>query len=502
MQISPSAPVEERNHRRALAAILALAAALPTIFFLGPRTGDDYRTIESAVQIRAGTYSPGDMPQTMRFGLLLPLALLQAVFGVNAFSSALPGVISAVLHAWSVWSVGRLLVSPAAGLAAAALLVLLPLSTTYSSTLYPDLPTAALGAAAFALLLGESKNERPRLGPILGAGALLGWAYLVKQTVVFLLLFLACWIARARLWRLAWAALPFALLFAAESLAFALLSGDPMRRSLQGNAFLAEHLLEYGGWRSGRPLLGLFTPFLESLFNPRNAGFIWFSGLAWPALAAFCAFRKLPWARFLGLLALAHLLLATLWPIRLHPYVPALVRAARHLSGMLLPLSVLAGAGWVALRGRLRVAAGCSFVVLSLASTALLWADYASRDAGLRAAINFVKVRVPSSVHAVDSFGNPSALARYRFGYAPSPVVQGYTQEDLPQLRSTWVIVEDVARIGSRAGLPRLDGRDLAIPPDWQEAWAGNFPIDTGPRRFLLGEGPATTNRVRIFRVP
>lgn len=489
---------EGRRHRIALGSILAAAFVLPCVFFLGPRSIDGFLTVEWAARLVSGTYAPGEWPQSQRFGYLLPVAFLQSILGVNGASSALPGMLASLLHVLAAYGIGRLLVSPAAGLAAAGILTVLPFSTIHATQVFPDLPVAALGAAALALLLREDRRAPPRIGPILAAGALLGWAYLVKQTVVFLLVFLAGWILRGRRWRLAWVAAPVALAVAAEAVAFAVLTGDPLHRNRAGNAFVAQMILDIGAWRPGVRVSTMLWAFPSLLLNPFDHGFPWFLGLAWPAATAFAFFRKEPWARFLGALAAAHFLLATVWPLRLQPYLPALVRDARHLAGMLIPMAVLAGAGWVRLGPRLRIAAAGAVALLGLAGTIFTWSYLSAEDEGLRAAARVLGDRRALRIRATDVHGNRAELLRYRLGYDPAFDVRSYVQEELPELQGEWIVVDDRAPIASREGGARVEGRRLPIPAGWTEEWSGEFRERGDVRRLRKGD----PYRVRIFRAP
>jgi hypothetical protein len=129
----------------------------------------------------------------LRVGLVVPVRMLQEVFGLSEASWYGVPLISLVVLVLATYAVGRMLFGRTVGFAAAALIVLNPYILQWSSQIFPDIPSAALFTAAVALVLRVARRRRGGQALevddhlwLVGAGLLLGWAYLVREFVVVL----------------------------------------------------------------------------------------------------------------------------------------------------------------------------------------------------------------------------------------------------------------------------------------------------------------------------
>lgn len=177
---------------------------------------------------------------SLRVGLLLPVRLLQTLLGYSrAAYYALPLAAGGLLVLSTYW-LGRLLFVPAVGVAAALLLLFSHAFLNSSSILLPDHTGAALLTAAVALLVFTASRPEAagwsarRHTLLVLAGLLLGWAYLVREYVVFVFPVVAAvfWCYRLPWRKLAWVAAPAAAVFAGEVVLNLVVHGSPLERLL------------------------------------------------------------------------------------------------------------------------------------------------------------------------------------------------------------------------------------------------------------------------------
>jgi len=479
-----------------LGGILLAAAILPCLLFLGPRTVDHFLLTEAAHGISHGYYRPSPWPQSFRFGIILPLAALQGIFGVRPAAAAILTIAASVLHVFATYALARTLFSATAGLVAAAIVTLLPIETIHATLLYPDLLQAALGTLGLTVLVCESRRDPPRSFAILGSGLLFAGSYLVKQTVVIPLLFVGGWIVWERAWRLLLVSIPVAVAVAAESLAIAGVTGNPFYRHTVSNQFLAD--MNQATFASTGPV-GILLRFPSLLWNPMDRGMPALAGLAFPFVAAAFHLRKQPGVRFLLAAFVLELVLLTLWPARLRPFVPALVPDERHLFMLLAPMAAITSEGFLRLGGAPRARLGICFGAACLSITAFIHLYMVRADAGAREAFAELKRQGAASIRAIDIYGNDPALYRYLAGYDPAPKIEPYEIPDLVNLKDTWVVVDGRAAIFRPSPPGRVSGMALfaQVPSRWELVWSRSFPEPWDPRR-----GPPRSYEVRVFRVP
>ena len=480
----------DRRHRLLLAGIVGLTILLPLCFFLGPRTIDHFLTTGYAWQMLHHEFHPTSWPQSTRFGLLLPMALLQWTFGVGPASAAALTIAFSAVHVLAVYLLTRALFSPDAALVAAAISALLPLETLQATLLYPDLPAAALATAGLAILIAEVRQERPRLRFLILAGSFFAGSYLIKQTVVFHLLFVGGWVALRKHWSVWPAAIPIVFTIAVETTCLAAMTGDPAFRQTHVNRFVADK--NYDEYFHSMGVADLSTRFLSELFNPLDRAFPYLIGIAGIYGALSWRSRAEPPVRFLFVLWLILLVLTTFWPVRWSPFVPALVTDGRHLVPMIAPMAAVVGAAFVRLPDRQRLALGIAFTAACLLATALTHQYLAKEDAGDRVAYGVLKAKGATRIRATDIHGNGPELLKFLSGYDPRIDIRAYRPEDLQQMKAEWIVVNDRTPLS----------RELRIPASWDCVWKQHFPVRWDPRSLVTGAPREPDYEVRIYRAP
>jgi hypothetical protein len=173
---------------------------------------------------------------SLRIGLLVPVRAFQALFGYSeAAYYAVPFLAGVALVLGTYW-LGSRLFSPTVGIGAAVLIVLNGIFLDIGTVLFPDALGAALLVAALSVVVLVAERELPwgrREHTLLaGAGLLLGWAYLVREFIVFAFpaVVLVFWAYR-RPWKpFVWVAAAALTVFAGELVLNAIVHGDPFVR--------------------------------------------------------------------------------------------------------------------------------------------------------------------------------------------------------------------------------------------------------------------------------
>lgn len=167
---------------------------------------------------------------SLRIGLLLPVKLVHLLFGRSEVTYyAVPLLAGAAVVA-STYVIGRHLFGRVVGLASVAVLLSSNWYLSYSSALLPDHVAAALVTAAIAVAVAPSSDRRSKV-TLVAIGLLFGWAYLVREFILLLIVPLGLIVWRRWSRRgLALAALPVAGLLIGELVANALVHGNPFAR--------------------------------------------------------------------------------------------------------------------------------------------------------------------------------------------------------------------------------------------------------------------------------
>jgi 4-amino-4-deoxy-L-arabinose transferase-like glycosyltransferase len=222
---SPAAPAAAAATTRArpiawLAApvgLVVLHVVLQLLVRPFPRWFDALRVADDA---RAFPDGPGPFPfssgaatqHALRIGSIVPERLFQEIFGFGQVAFyAFPFLMGIVL-VLATYALGRMLFGRHAAVLAALIVVLQPIlvRTTNNNTswqLLPDVPAAALFVTGLALVVAAGRRMAAGAGGraapwlLVAAGACFGWAYLVRELVVFLFPVI---LVALLLWRVPW----------------------------------------------------------------------------------------------------------------------------------------------------------------------------------------------------------------------------------------------------------------------------------------------------------
>jgi 4-amino-4-deoxy-L-arabinose transferase-like glycosyltransferase len=177
----------------------------------------------------------GPFHQTLRIGLVLPVSALIGLTGYSELAYYGVGYLSVAVLVVAVFVLGRVLFGRAVGVGAALLMIANPHVLEHGSQLLPDLPATALVTVAVGAMIMAAQPTRTRRTRdllLLAAGALLGWAYLVRELIGVVLpaapvLLVVLGLRRRALLRVA---VPAATMVGVELAWGALFHGDPFAR--------------------------------------------------------------------------------------------------------------------------------------------------------------------------------------------------------------------------------------------------------------------------------
>lgn len=220
----------ERRAPLVLLAILIIAAVIRLGVFSGITGGDDLIYSYYIQQCASGTDAVGSNHWSLRMGYILPACGVVKLFGFNDATLAAVPLMCSLAGILLIYALGNCLVNQKVGLLAASLLAFYPLDVIYSTSPFLDVPLAfAMGLAGFAFLQGDKNRS---VWWQLAAGLLAGWAYLIKATGLYFLLFPFCFaIYQRRVKReYIWLVVGLAAVFAGESAYYAANTGDPLYR--------------------------------------------------------------------------------------------------------------------------------------------------------------------------------------------------------------------------------------------------------------------------------
>jgi 4-amino-4-deoxy-L-arabinose transferase-like glycosyltransferase len=180
--------------------IIALAALVRVLSFRGYTTYDAAEYTRLAHMLINGQFKVGMLwffrVFPVRLGLFAPVALAFRVGGVNEVTLTAYQFLLSMLSVLLAYFAARAMFGTSAGLAAACLMALLPIDARHASQLLPDLPAAFWMNAGVLLVFAGSRQEAVSRKGALGvlAGLALFASWLCKETVLFLLPFVAAYL--------------------------------------------------------------------------------------------------------------------------------------------------------------------------------------------------------------------------------------------------------------------------------------------------------------------
>lgn len=231
--LGAGARLYHRLSPRAWLAIIVLFGAVVRLCMASYMWGTDDLNYADLARIEAGTLFEGPPEgfehnhHSLRKGLVVPVALLYRLFGINDLTTgAVPFLCSLGLIVLA-HRFGRLLASEAVGLMSAALMACFPLSIIFASVLWPTEPQAFMVSWAMYLFFEAEQRRQdgapPGHGRWLAIGLILGLAYLIHITSLFVALFFLAYLAvywRRFTWRWGWVAAGVILILLLEAVAY------------------------------------------------------------------------------------------------------------------------------------------------------------------------------------------------------------------------------------------------------------------------------------------
>jgi hypothetical protein len=365
-----------------LVVLLLLALAVRLWLMPGIYVSDDLYYRIHAHDLLRGDFVPEGHFRA-RVGFIVPLAISEALFGVNDLAGVLFPMACGLLQVAAVYWIGCMLATRTAGLIAGLVAAMVPNSIFWGGLAWTDVPASAFMAVGAAFFIRACLAPEDRWAPA-AAGLALGMAYLQRESSILLWFFFAVGVLMRRisLKRCAAVAGGFAAVVAAEMLYFTIARGDPLGRfhAATGASYSPEVLDFYIPDLAHR----LTTKIPSMMFSPFDGEFPYFGGI-FLLFAAACAVWlvrfdrgwRLPlvwwWTLFAAIL---------FFPARLNPYRPAVVGQPKDLEPLVAGAAVVVGLFIASMRGRWRWV-GRGAVVLTCA-VGLLAAWKLKQDSTLR----------------------------------------------------------------------------------------------------------------------
>lgn len=231
-----------KNTRLTLALIVLFGLVLRLAFFSGMGVSDSLTYSELANRIDRGIgLENGVLTLATRLGIIYVTSLSYKLFGVNDFSSVFFVLMASVAGIVLVFHFGKLLFNENAGLMAAFLLSFFPLDVVYATKLLSDLPSAFfVSLAVYIFLYSEMKSKRSYLYFL--SGALVGLAYLIRESALLIALFFIAYVIYKRQIKKEYflVALGFVVVFLFELFMLYKLTGDPFFRYTRVQDYILE----------------------------------------------------------------------------------------------------------------------------------------------------------------------------------------------------------------------------------------------------------------------
>jgi len=217
-----------------LAALIGFALLLEVTFLGGIAVTDPEAYARKAREFAQGTFSLEPHHRFLRPLLIFPTGLIFRVAGMSEGTAAAYPILCSLGTVILTYLLGRKLFDARTGLVAGLILAVCPIYVVMSALLFPDLPqTFYMTLSVYLFLVGHESRWRQRWLFFAGAGLAVGASYLVRESgplvMLFFLVFLL--VRRREVSAAHWLVFPVAaLVLAGETLAYALLTGNPWFR--------------------------------------------------------------------------------------------------------------------------------------------------------------------------------------------------------------------------------------------------------------------------------
>ncbi len=169
---------------------------------------------------------------TIRYPITMPMALFFGLFGTNEVTLVLPSLLAMLVALVLGWQIVHRFAGERPANIALLLLVTSPLLVIQSSIASVDIIEMMFIMLAFRQTLWAQEGDRPETR-LLYAGLAIGFAFLTRETAIFLIPFYAIlFVTQYRLPRskYLWVAVGFFGVWALEGLYLGIMTGDPLYR--------------------------------------------------------------------------------------------------------------------------------------------------------------------------------------------------------------------------------------------------------------------------------
>jgi 4-amino-4-deoxy-L-arabinose transferase-like glycosyltransferase len=179
--------------------LFVLALLLRLACFTGLIMSDDINYSGFAQQIADLRYVPEYHHQAIRYGLLVPVALVYKLAGVSEVATVVVPLVASALAVVVLARIGLRMFGVSAAMIAALLLATFPLQLRYASILVPEPILSCYLLIGVLVYVNANAKASILRGAI--AGAFVGLAYLTKEPALFVAPALVIHAALARRWR-------------------------------------------------------------------------------------------------------------------------------------------------------------------------------------------------------------------------------------------------------------------------------------------------------------
>lgn len=363
-----------------VAVILAAAAIIRALYFIGFALGDDLTYFFMSRSMLNGQWPVYSYLNQYAYRPLLLLSLAGSfrLFGISDFSFIFPVLAASLLGIVIAFVLGRMLFNTQTGLIAALLLAVMPASVFNSVTFDNDVIVATtMGIVMLWYAQAREAEGRWQAALFASAGFMLVIAYLFKMTALFLLgvtaaISVADFFSRKRSAAAVWFYGSFAFFFGLVLCFYKFKTGEFLWHFQAERVYYETHIPDF--YMSGTyNLYGMLIQYplhLFSLLHIDGAVFLEFGLYAYffAAAAAFVLWREQKRTPACILLWWVIVLFAVLefLPSNMHPWYLPIPRQERYLEIIALPMAVIIARGLWLLARRHRAWAAALFAVLAV----------------------------------------------------------------------------------------------------------------------------------------